>query len=507
MILGKKGRETHPASACFDELNDAIEALTSTQVALNAHTFPNDIPPGAIVYNLENIPAQVTTDAFPGHAIWDFSARNVELWKAAGRDAVHVPVGYHPSMERFTMRPWEERDIDVVFTGCLNDRRIAILNELAGRGLNVVTVGPTEEYGASRDAILARSKMALNMLFHDGGTYPVLRAAHAAANKLPMLSEAAPEMPEWLHAPAVPYSELADRAVSFLRSQYEVEHCAESTYEMFKGEPMTVPTPPLVETRWDMLKGPPEEWDLAKMYDEARGGPVHPTPFVVLAVPSYRETERIAQVCRQSRNAVRTDLANHGIPSAVWPIVGDSLICRMRQRACHAFLMSQATHMLFCDADIECITPECVRGMLEAKKDVVAGACPFKNPSGRTVANLWPQDEGRPEVDETGCVDVQDAGTGWMLISRGALYALMMAHPELLHWGKDDRGRPEPLFALFDTGVVNGVYQSEDFMFCHHWQTHGGSVYVYVPGRFRHWGEHGYEGTFAKQYGLVPGLT
>ena len=34
------------------------------------------------------------------------------------------------------------------------------------------------------------------------------------------------------------------------------------------------------------------------------------------------------------------------------------------------------------------------------------------------------------------------------------------------------------------------------------WQQAGGSVYVYAPARFRHWGDFGYEASFETQYGL-----
>jgi hypothetical protein len=89
-----------------------------------------------------------------------------------------------------------------------------------------------------------------------------------------------------------------------------------------------------------------------------------------------------------------------------------------------------------------------------------------------------------------------------MLVSRKAIYALMQAHPELLHWSQSTSDRGEPLWALYDTGVVDGIYQSEDYMFCRHWQALGGKVYVHVPSTFRHYGLHGFEGSLMAQLGL-----
>jgi hypothetical protein len=236
----------------------------------------------------------------------------------------------------------------------------------------------------------------------------------------------------------------------------------------------------------------PKDWDLEGFYQRCRRGqPVHPTPLIAIITPTYRETESIAKKGRQSRNEVREALSKRGIPSMVGSIDGDSLVCRMRQRACHLFLSSAATHLLFWDADLECMTPDCVADMIATGHDVIAAACPFKDMSGRTVHNLFPDDEGKPpERDEHGCVEVQDAGTGFLLIARDALIRLQKAHPELLHISvsrSNDRGAP--LWALFDTAVIDGVYASEDYHFCHLWQQLDGKVYVWPSAVFRHWGE------------------
>lgn len=257
---------------------------------------------------------------------------------------------------------------------------------------------------------------------------------------------------------------------------------------------------------WAMLREkPPAEWDIEAMYAAVRGGPVSETPLVQFAVPFYRESWRTGRAVMAGIERIEDDLAQHGIASERTSIEGDSLICRMRQRVCHGFLMSSATHLLFCDGDIEPLDPTCVRKMIASGYGLVAGACPFKEPGGRVVCNVIPGslDEGAELALKHGCIEVQDAGTGFMLIRRDALVRLMMAHPELLHWSRGKEDHNEPLWALFDTGVYDGVYQSEDYMFCRFWQQLGEKVYVYVPATFRHWGEFGYEGSFCEYYGLV----
>ncbi len=260
---------------------------------------------------------------------------------------------------------------------------------------------------------------------------------------------------------------------------------------------------------WALMRDiAPEHWDVEAMYEAHRGGPVSPTPMVHMIVPSYREGYDIVKLTEPSRQAICQDLADHGIGVMRSNIDGDSLVQRMRQRGVHTFLKSAATHLLWCDLDIEALDPTCVRKMLATGFDVIAGACPFKSTERRVVCNLWPgtleamQEAGKLDAPAA-CLEVQDAGTGFMLVSRKAIVTLMQAHPELLHWSQSSSDHGEPLWALYDTGVVRGVYQSEDYMFCHLWQEAGGKVYVHLPSAFRHYGTHGFEASIMEQLGLA----
>jgi tetratricopeptide (TPR) repeat protein len=231
------GRERHVHSAGFDELAGAVRALTDRTVVFNAHVFPAEVPDGAIVYNLENVNLQVQPSLFHGRTVWDWSEKNVDILRSTGVDAVHVPIGYHPSMERFTMRPPAERDIDVIFVGSLNDRRVKVLNELHSRGLKVQHVGSI--YGAKRDEFLSRSKLALNMLFHPYYTFAALRVSHLIANRVPVLSERSSE--EWDFISTCEYTELADAAEALIRGGSDLSTMADEDYSAFVKRPMVLP--------------------------------------------------------------------------------------------------------------------------------------------------------------------------------------------------------------------------------------------------------------------------
>lgn len=203
---------------------------------LNGHAFPAEIPTCATVWNFENVGVQLQSESFDGVSeLWDFSKRNVWRWRP--RPAMHVPVGYHQTMTRFERA--KVLDIDVVHMGAMNDRRQRVLDDLSSRRLKVVNI-PHGVYGQERDAILARAKLALNLLFYETGVFPALRAAHLIANHVPLLSEEAPEIGQW---PTMreKYVDLATKAVDLLKAADRLPKLADECLARFKAMPLMLP--------------------------------------------------------------------------------------------------------------------------------------------------------------------------------------------------------------------------------------------------------------------------
>ncbi len=254
----------------------------------------------------------------------------------------------------------------------------------------------------------------------------------------------------------------------------------------------------------EALEEPPTVEQIEALYTRIRGGPVSDTPQVALCSPKYRETVDQVDPCHPSRTAAAVDLMKHGIGAVLHKAGGDSLVTRMRQVAVHQFMCSAATHLLFWDADIEALDPTCIRTMLESGKDIVAGACPYKDMTGRVVMNMWAKDierfAGGEPVPEW--LEVNHAGTGVMLISRKCIVDLMARHPELLHFSCDTGDhRGAPMWAIFDTAIVDMAYLSEDYFFCRLAHDAGYGVWVYTPARFKHYGTHGFEGSVQGMFG------
>jgi hypothetical protein len=206
----------YPHSAAFDEVALTLErglvrlghdvvitrALTGPElvdrraIVLGAHLAPRaglTIPPGSILYNLEQIdgasawltPALI--DLYRRHPVWDYSATNADRLVARGvpRPQV-VPLGYVPELQRVPASTGGE-DIDVLFYGSMNPRRQRVLDDLKRAGVRAQAVFGV--YGAARDALIARSKLIINIHYYEAKVFEVVRVSYLLANRKVVVSE------------------------------------------------------------------------------------------------------------------------------------------------------------------------------------------------------------------------------------------------------------------------------------------------------------------------------
>lgn len=154
------------------------------------------LPPGTVLFNMEQVDR---SSAWMGptyaallarHAVLDYSYRNAAALRLAGiHHAAVLPIGYAPSLERIA--PAAEQDIDVLFYGSTNARRIAILNALIMRGIRVVHAFNC--YGAERDALIGRAKIVLNVHFYESAIFESVRVSLLLANHVCVVTEGDPD--------------------------------------------------------------------------------------------------------------------------------------------------------------------------------------------------------------------------------------------------------------------------------------------------------------------------
>jgi len=95
---------------------------------------------------------------------------------------------------------------------------------------------------------------------------------------------------------------------------------------------------------------------------------------------------------------------------------------------------------------------------------------------------------------------VRHLPTGFMMIQRECIEQLQIAYKDTKYI--DDVGyltTPEEnamSYALFDCGVVDGHYYSEDWMFCSRWAKLGGEVWIDITINLTHTGVEDYNGSY-----------
>ena len=167
----------------------------STNLVLGAHLLSPDenrmVPPGSIIYNLEQLSGSNLVPAYYElacqHQIWDYNQKNIESWMGMNpaNSPIHVPVGYVPELCRIENS--QHQDIDVLFYGSLNQRRNRVMAALKEAGVKVHTVFGI--YGKERDALIARSRIVLNTHFYDSKLFEIVRVSYLLANSKAVVTE------------------------------------------------------------------------------------------------------------------------------------------------------------------------------------------------------------------------------------------------------------------------------------------------------------------------------
>ncbi len=240
----------YPHSQCFNEVAETIcggltslgyDAAVTTAVrsgtrhiVLGSHLLvanPVPLPPDSILYNLEQLPENpyyAGPEFFAvlkRYTVWDYAQRNVDELALHGI-AVRalLPIGYYDGLSRIVQR--NDRDIDVLFIGSMNERRLTLLNEMSAAGLNVVSL--FNKYGAERDAFISRSRILLNVHFYPAKILEQVRISYYLANRAAVLSEVSGDDltdADWQQGVCfAPYEKLVAEALRLCRDETALEH-------------------------------------------------------------------------------------------------------------------------------------------------------------------------------------------------------------------------------------------------------------------------------------------
>jgi len=226
------------------------------------------------------------------------------------------------------------------------------------------------------------------------------------------------------------------------------------------------------------------------------------------------------------------------VPLRVEFCKNDSLVSRARNNLiARAMTDKDATHFLFIDNDITW-DPIDILKLLMSEKDLIGGIYPLKqydwdkilqdggNAYNSNVVQTWIKKKNDSQlaglVSDSAMIQhnllryninylgpyleisnntakVKHLATGFMMIRRNVLTSMMAAFPSVKYVDDVNFLRPEEndmAYALFDCGVEEGHYFSEDWLFCHRWSKMGGDIYVDVSINLTHTGIEDYRGSY-----------
>jgi len=217
----------------------------------------------------------------------------------------------------------------------------------------------------------------------------------------------------------------------------------------------------------------------------------------------------------------------------------DSLVSRARNNlVAKAMSNPLTTHIMFIDADITWEPTDIIK-LIMADKSLVGGVYPLKHyyweniipTDGSNAVGKLIEKKNNSQIKEfvsdqqmvqynmvrynvnfinsvlkieNNLTKVKHIATGFMMFKRSTIEQMQLAYPSTKY--TDDVGflqKPEEnkhAYALFDCGVEDDHYLSEDWMFCHRWTKMGGSVYLDVSINLTHTGLEDYAGSFISAF-------
>jgi len=181
----------HDSTLAFNSTDSSSINILIGCHLLNPSLIPQ-IPKSTIILNTEQIYSDTTSwndNIFrwaEKFTIWDYSNRNIEKFNQLGiSHTKHFKIGYQKELTRLHTNTTKE--IDVLFYGCINDRRKAILDGLVNAGLNVKVLFGV--YGKERDHWIEKSKIVLNHHFYNSQIFEIVRVFYLISNSIPVVAE------------------------------------------------------------------------------------------------------------------------------------------------------------------------------------------------------------------------------------------------------------------------------------------------------------------------------
>ena len=221
-----------------------------------------------------------------------------------------------------------------------------------------------------------------------------------------------------------------------------------------------------------------------------------------------------------------------GFPLQIEFCKNDSLVSRARNNLiARAMNDPTSTHFMFIDSDISW-DPLDILKLILSEKELIGGIYPLKDydwsklSSNPDYISQLLKRKNKSELSKVitneqmiqynllkynvnyltnmleinnNLAKVRHVATGFMMIKRPVIQKMMKSFPSTKYVDDVNFLKPEEnefAYALFDCGVEEGHYFSEDWLFCHRWTKMGNEIWIDVSINLVHSGVEDYRGSY-----------
>lgn len=124
-------------------------------------------------------------------AVVDYDADNLAAYAAVPAEVPLLPLLHAPYLANPDAPPLEERPIDLLFFGSVNERRRTLLARIEAQGV-VVSQFDGPLYGPDRDAFICQAKAVYNAHFYATSRFEQARVSHCLSLGTPVVAERGP---------------------------------------------------------------------------------------------------------------------------------------------------------------------------------------------------------------------------------------------------------------------------------------------------------------------------
>ena len=176
----------------FIDINSEVKNIIFGAHLLNDDMI-NSIPNNTIIFNTEQIESineiwkkRILLLASKGIIFWDYSNYNLDfLLKNLKVKGKLFEIGFQKNLQRIKLD--NDKEVDVLFYGSMNDRRERIINNLLKKNVKVKCLFGV--YGQDRDDWISKSKLVLNLHYYDSKIFEIVRVFYLLINGIPVVSE------------------------------------------------------------------------------------------------------------------------------------------------------------------------------------------------------------------------------------------------------------------------------------------------------------------------------